>query len=98
MSVPEPRAARRLGVGMVFQHFSLFEAMTVAENVAPGLDDAPSDTRRLVQRIRAVSARSEERRVVKECVSTCRSRLSRYLLTHKYIYVYHCVPLINTPT
>src|SRR3546814_1773778 len=56
MSVPEPRAARLLGVGIVFQHFSLFEAMTVAENVALGLDDAPSDTRRLVQRIRDVSA------------------------------------------
>ncbi|WP_379725904.1 ABC transporter ATP-binding protein [Ferrovibrio xuzhouensis] len=56
VTVPEPRAARRLGIGMVFQHFSLFEAMTVAENVALGLDDAPNDTRRLVQRIRDVSA------------------------------------------
>ncbi|HRO14411.1 MAG TPA: ATP-binding cassette domain-containing protein, partial [Paracoccus sp. (in: a-proteobacteria)] len=30
----DPRAARAAGVGMVFQHFSLFDAMTVAENVA----------------------------------------------------------------
>lgn len=29
-----PAAARAMGVGMVFQHFSLFDAMTVAENVA----------------------------------------------------------------
>src|SRR5699024_5650879 len=29
-----PNAARRTGIGMVFQHFSLFEALTVAENVA----------------------------------------------------------------
>ncbi|MEO0498364.1 MAG: ABC transporter ATP-binding protein [Pseudomonadota bacterium] len=39
--VPNPSAARELGVGMVFQHFSLFEALTVAENIAlalpPGL-------------------------------------------------------------
>jgi simple sugar transport system ATP-binding protein len=36
--VANPRAARRLGVGMVFQHFSLFEALTVLENIALGLD------------------------------------------------------------
>jgi ABC-type uncharacterized transport system ATPase subunit len=32
-----PAAARTLGIGMVFQHFSLFENLTVAENVALGL-------------------------------------------------------------
>ena len=32
-----PAAARALGIGMVFQHFSLFENLTVAENVALGL-------------------------------------------------------------
>src|SRR4051812_5751426 len=36
-----PHAARAHGIGMVFQHFSLFEQLTVAENVALGLDDAP---------------------------------------------------------
>jgi len=56
VEIPEPRAARQLGIGMVFQHFSLFEAMTVAENVALGLDDAPSDARALARRIRTVSA------------------------------------------
>jgi general nucleoside transport system ATP-binding protein len=38
VKVPNPKAARKLGVGMVFQHFSLFEAMTVLENIALGLD------------------------------------------------------------
>ncbi len=33
-----PKAARKLGIGMVFQHFSLFEALTVLENIALGLD------------------------------------------------------------
>ena len=32
--IPNPSAARKLGIGMVFQHFSLFEALTVAENIA----------------------------------------------------------------
>ena len=32
-----PAQARALGIGMVFQHFSLFENLTVAENVALGL-------------------------------------------------------------
>ena len=35
--IPSPNAARKLGVGMVFQHFSLFDAMTVAENIALGI-------------------------------------------------------------
>jgi general nucleoside transport system ATP-binding protein len=37
-----PAAARRLGIGMVFQHFSLFENLTVAENVTLGLP--PTET------------------------------------------------------
>ena len=36
--ISNPRAARKLGIGMVFQHFSLFEALTVLENIALGLD------------------------------------------------------------
>ncbi len=35
--IADPNAARALGVGMVFQHFSLFETLTVAENIALGL-------------------------------------------------------------
>lgn len=37
-----PAAARKLGIGMVFQHFSLFEALTVAENIALALDEKVS--------------------------------------------------------
>ena len=38
MVITNPRAARKLGIGMVFQHFSLFEALTVLENIALGMD------------------------------------------------------------
>ncbi|MGY6411601.1 MAG: ABC transporter ATP-binding protein [Alkalilacustris sp.] len=40
VTLPTPKAARAMGVGMVFQHFSLFDALTVAENVALALDEA----------------------------------------------------------
>jgi simple sugar transport system ATP-binding protein len=36
--IASPSEARRLGIGMVFQHFSLFEALTAAENIALSLD------------------------------------------------------------
>jgi general nucleoside transport system ATP-binding protein len=38
VTIPNPAAARKLGIGMVFQHFSLFEALTAAENIALSLD------------------------------------------------------------
>jgi general nucleoside transport system ATP-binding protein len=41
--IPDPEAARRLGIAMVFQHFSLFEAMSVLENIALGLPGATAD-------------------------------------------------------
>lgn len=37
ISIPNPSTARNLGVGMVFQHFSLFEALTVADNIVLSL-------------------------------------------------------------
>lgn len=49
-----PVNARRAGVVMVFQHFSLFEALTVAENIALGMEKPPK-TSALASRIRAVS-------------------------------------------
>jgi ABC-type uncharacterized transport system ATPase subunit len=53
MTIPNPKAARKLGIGMVFQHFSLFEALTVLENIALGMD-AKIPQRELETRIRAV--------------------------------------------
>jgi ABC-type uncharacterized transport system ATPase subunit len=52
--IPSPAAARRLGIGMVFQHFSLFEALTVAENIALALTARPFMTE-LGAKIRTVS-------------------------------------------
>ncbi len=49
-----PHEARSAGVAMVFQHFSLFEALDVAENVALGMEHPPP-MRQLAARIREVS-------------------------------------------
>lgn len=51
---PSPGAARLAGVGMVFQHFSLFEALDVAENVALGMENPPP-MKTLAARITEVS-------------------------------------------
>lgn len=50
----DPRAARAAGIGMVFQHFSLFDALSVAENIALGME-APPPMRTLAAQIREVS-------------------------------------------
>jgi len=50
----EPRAARAAGVAMVFQHFSLFDALSVAENITLGMENAPSRAE-LAQNITDVS-------------------------------------------
>ncbi|SLN53633.1 Ribose import ATP-binding protein RbsA [Aquimixticola soesokkakensis] len=49
-----PQAARSAGVAMVFQHFSLFDALSVAENVALGMESPPK-MRALSAQIRKVS-------------------------------------------
>lgn len=51
-----PAQARMLGVGMVFQHFSLFETLTVTENIALALPKTEKwDLSRVDRRIRILS-------------------------------------------
>ena len=38
ITISSPNVARKNGIGMVFQHFSLFPALTVAENILIALD------------------------------------------------------------
>ena len=52
--IANPQQARALGIAMVFQHFSLFDTLSAAENVWLGLDKAMG-LQAVTERIRAVS-------------------------------------------
>lgn len=55
LEVRDPAHARKMGIGMVFQHFSLFETLTVTENIALALGDDAGDLDALAEKIRTVS-------------------------------------------
>ncbi|MEY2618056.1 MAG: hypothetical protein RL522_1058 [Pseudomonadota bacterium] len=56
VNVRNPQEARALGISMVFQHFSLFDTLTVAENVWLGLDKRLS----LAQVTQRITAKAQE--------------------------------------
>ncbi|OZG70257.1 ABC transporter [Hahella sp. CCB-MM4] len=58
VDIQGPSHARQLGIGMVFQHFSLFETLTVAENIALSLPkEKTGSLNELKQKIVDVSQR-----------------------------------------
>jgi simple sugar transport system ATP-binding protein len=56
VQIRNPQEARALGISMVFQHFSLFDTLTVAENVWLGLDKSMS----LAQVSQRIEAKASE--------------------------------------
>ncbi|MCH2240881.1 MAG: ABC transporter ATP-binding protein [Aquabacterium sp.] len=54
VAIRSPQEARALGISMVYQHFSLFDTLTAAENVWLGLDKR-SKLPEVIERIRRVS-------------------------------------------
>ena len=56
VNVRNPQEARALGISMVFQHFSLFDTLTVAENVWLGLDKSL----KLAEVARRITAKASE--------------------------------------
>lgn len=56
VSITSPAHARRLGIAMVFQHFSLFDSLTVFENIVLGMD-IRGDSANLRQEIAEISRR-----------------------------------------
>jgi simple sugar transport system ATP-binding protein len=57
VSMRNPAQARSLGIGMVFQHFSLFETLSVAQNIALAMGAAAGTPKQLEPKIREVSRR-----------------------------------------
>jgi ABC-type uncharacterized transport system ATPase subunit len=57
LTMRNPAQARSLGIGMVFQHFSLFETLSVAQNIALAMGAAAGTPWQLEPRIREVSQR-----------------------------------------
>ena len=55
VQIANPQQARALGIAMVFQHFSLFDTLTAAENVWLGLDKG-QPLAEVTERIRRVAA------------------------------------------
>jgi ABC-type uncharacterized transport system ATPase subunit len=55
VTIGNPAAARDLGIGMVFQHFSLFDSLNVVDNIALALP-AGLDKTALTERIETVSS------------------------------------------
>ena len=51
-----PAHARELGIAMVFQHFSLFDSLSVVENISLGLDKT-TDLKRLAEEINEISTK-----------------------------------------
>ena len=57
VTMHDPAQARARGIGMVFQHFSLFETLSVAQNIALALGPRAGTPRQLEAKIREVSQR-----------------------------------------
>ena len=77
-TINNPKAARALGIGMVHQHFALFEGLSVAENIAFSIDGAvqgPRLEKKILELAHKFGLEVEPRRAVFELSAGERQRI-----------------------
>ena len=102
VAVRSPQEARQLGIAMVFQHFSLFETLSVAENVWLGLDKSlslPEVARRIADTAAAYGLDVDPERPVHTLGvgEMQRVEIIRALLTHPKLLILDEPTSVLTP-
>ena len=82
LKVQSPSEARKNKIGMVFQHFSLFDSLTVAENLILGLEEKIS-LNKLKDKVSNVSSKYELPIDLNSPITSLSCRFSWYWI-HKF--------------
>jgi len=100
VAVPDPRAAHALGLGMVYQHFTLVPSLTAAENLVISRDDTPAviDWQRERDRLEAFMDRMPFRVPLDQPVARLVAGEKQKLEILKQLYLGRCFLILDEPT
>jgi len=100
VEVPDPRAAHALGLGMVYQHFTLVPALTAAENLVVSRDNVPAviDWRAEKARLREFMERMPFKVPLDQPVRTLAAGEKQKLEILKQLYLGRRFLILDEPT